>query len=86
MHVPTWSTDCHAPPPPPRVAGEVAAGVVVKCLNGRPRTKEGGAAVCLALVEAEQPGPVQEEVQKGLTNKQPKIVAGCLALLRRALQ
>ena len=74
------------PRPPPRVAAEVVAGVVTKCLNARPRTKEGGVGVVLALVEAEQAAAVQEELQKGLGNKQPKIVAGCLGALKRALE
>lgn len=38
---------------PPRVAGEVTAGIVAKCLTARPKTLALAASVCSALVEAE---------------------------------
>lgn len=37
----------------------MVAGVVVKCLNGRPKTKEGGILVSLMFIEIEQFAVVQ---------------------------
>ena len=37
-----------------RICSEVIAGVVTKCLNARPKTKELGINVCLMYVEIEK--------------------------------
>ena len=37
-----------------RICSEVIAGVVTKCLNARPKTKELGISVCLMYVEIEK--------------------------------
>eukprot|EP00124_Ichthyophonus_hoferi_P003158 Ihof_evm3s259 gene=Ihof_evmTU3s259 len=58
-----------------RVTSDVVSGIVAKCLNARPKTKEKAVQVCLMLVEMEQGNTVMEELVKGLANKQPKIVA-----------
>ncbi len=42
-----------------RVVSDVVAGIVVKCLNGRPKTKEGGILVSLMFIEIEQYAIVQ---------------------------
>ena len=42
-----------------RTCADVVAGVVTKCLNARPKTKDGGIAVCLMFVEIEQQAVVQ---------------------------
>ncbi|CAI8010225.1 Cytoskeleton-associated protein 5 [Geodia barretti] len=63
----------------------VVAGIVTKCLNARPKTKQGGIDVCLMYTEIEQQAVVQEEITKGLTNKQPKIVTACVFVLRTML-
>ncbi|XP_022781710.1 cytoskeleton-associated protein 5-like [Stylophora pistillata] len=68
-----------------RVAGDVIAGVVTKCLNARPKTKEKGINIILMYIEVEKQDVVQEEVLKGLENKQPKIVAACTSVLRQAI-
>ncbi|KAJ7391009.1 hypothetical protein OS493_021029 [Desmophyllum pertusum] len=68
-----------------RVAGDVIAGAVTKCLNARPKTKEKGINIILMYIEVEKQDVVQEEVLKGLENKQPKIVAACTSVLRQAI-
>lgn len=68
-----------------RVAGDVIAGVITKCLNARPKTKEKGINIILMYIEVEKQDVVQEEVLKGLDNKQPKIVAACTSVLRQAI-
>ncbi|XP_078348745.1 cytoskeleton-associated protein 5-like isoform X2 [Oculina patagonica] len=68
-----------------RVAGDIIAGVVTKCLNARPKTKEKGIDIILMYIEVEKQDVVQEEVLKGLENKQPKIVAACTNVLNKAI-
>ncbi len=62
------------------------AGVVTKCLNARPKTKQKGIDICMMYLEVEKQEAVQEEILKGLDNKQPKIVTGCVAFLRMAIR
>eukprot|EP00731_Ephydatia_muelleri_P005815 Em0003g63a len=69
-----------------RVVGDVMAGVVTKCLNARPKTKEASVNICLMCIEIEKQEVVQEELIKGLTNKQPKIVVACIEVLRMGLE
>ena len=69
-----------------KTAGEVCSGVINKCLNQRPKTKDLGMAVLMMYIEIEKQETVQEELLKGLTNKQPKIVATCVVALREALR
>lgn len=68
-----------------RTAGEVLPGLIAKCLNGKAKTKEKAFEIILMYIEAEKQDTVQEELIKGLDNKQPKIVQACLELLRRAI-
>ena len=39
---------------PQRISSEVVAGIVTKCLNARPKTKELGVSICLMYVEIEK--------------------------------
>ena len=41
--------------------------------------------ICLMLVEIDKQDIVQEELMTGFANKQPKIVAGSVEILRTAL-
>ncbi|CAB3992122.1 cytoskeleton-associated 5-like, partial [Paramuricea clavata] len=66
-------------------AADVVAGVVTKCLNARPKTKQKGIDIGMMYLEIEKQEAVQEEILKGLDNKQPKIVAGCVTFLRTAI-
>ncbi|XP_064399412.1 cytoskeleton-associated protein 5-like isoform X3 [Halichondria panicea] len=69
-----------------KVCSDVVTGIVTKCLNGRPKTKEGGILISLMFIEIEQFATVQEEIMKGFTHKQPKIVAASALVFNRALQ
>ncbi|XP_013885628.1 cytoskeleton-associated protein 5 isoform X2 [Austrofundulus limnaeus] len=69
-----------------KTAGEVVSGVVTKVFNQpKARAKELGSDICLMYVEIEKTEVVQDELLKGLDNKNPKIVVACLETLRRAL-
>uniref|UniRef100_A0A8C7YVM3 Cytoskeleton associated protein 5 n=1 Tax=Oryzias sinensis TaxID=183150 RepID=A0A8C7YVM3_9TELE len=62
-----------------RTTGEVVSGVVTKVFNQpKARAKELGMDICLMYIEIEKAEVVQEELLKGLDNKNPKIVVACL--------
>ncbi len=61
-------------------------GIIAKCLNGRPKLREKAFEVILMYIEVEKQEIVQEELIKGLDNKQPKIVQSCLEILRRGIK
>ena len=69
-----------------RAAADVVAGVVTKCMNARPKTKQKGMEICMMYLEVEKQEAVQEEILKGLENKQPKIVAGSVNFLKMAIR
>ncbi|XP_061853782.1 cytoskeleton-associated protein 5 isoform X2 [Colius striatus] len=69
-----------------KTTGEVASGVVNKVFNQpKARAKELGLDICLMYIEIEKGEAVQEELLKGLDNKNPKIIVACIETLRRAL-
>ena len=68
-----------------RTAGEVLPGIISKCLNARPKTREKAFEIILMYIEVERHEVVQEELIKGLENKQPKVVQSCLEILRTAI-
>lgn len=68
-----------------RSAGEVLPGLISKCLNARAKTKDKAIEIIMMYIEAEKQELVQEELIKGLENKQPKIVQSCVEILRRAI-
>ncbi|XP_044126163.1 cytoskeleton-associated protein 5 isoform X1 [Bufo gargarizans] len=69
-----------------KTTGEVVSGVVNKVFNQpKARAKELGSDICLTYIEIEKGETVQEELLKGLDNKNPKIVVACVETLRRAL-
>ncbi|XP_048112966.1 cytoskeleton-associated protein 5 isoform X1 [Alosa alosa] len=69
-----------------KTTGEVVSGVVNKVFNQpKARAKELGSDICLMYVEIEKAEVVQEELIKGLDNKNPKIVVASVETLRRAL-
>jgi hypothetical protein len=68
-----------------RTVGEVAPGLIGKCLNGRQKMKERAFDILLMYVEIERQADIEEELVKSLENKQPKIVQACLELLRKGL-
>ena len=61
--------------------------MVTKVFNQpKARAKELGADICLMYIEIEKAEVVQDELLKGLDNKNPKIVVTCIETLRRALR
>ncbi|CAF1056931.1 unnamed protein product [Didymodactylos carnosus] len=68
-----------------KTANEVSSGLIQKCLNARAKTKERAIDILMMYIEIEKQDTIQEELVKGLENKQPKIVQSCLEILRRAL-
>ncbi|XP_069761542.1 cytoskeleton-associated protein 5 isoform X3 [Narcine bancroftii] len=69
-----------------KTCGEVVSGVVNKVFNQpKARAKELGGEMCLMYIEIEKTEPVQEELLKGLDNKNPKIVVACIETIRKAL-
>ncbi|KAG7327799.1 hypothetical protein KOW79_009405 [Hemibagrus wyckioides] len=69
-----------------RTVGEVVSGMVCKVFNQpKARAKELGSDICLMYIEIEKGDAVQEELLKGLDNKNPKIALACVEVLRRAV-
>ncbi|XP_075439924.1 cytoskeleton-associated protein 5 isoform X3 [Ascaphus truei] len=69
-----------------RTTGEVVSGVVNKVFNQpKARAKELGIDICLMYIEIEKGEAVQEELLKGLENKNPKVVVASVEALRKAL-
>ncbi|KAH0620748.1 hypothetical protein JD844_021478 [Phrynosoma platyrhinos] len=69
-----------------KTTGEVVSGVVNKVFNQpKAKAKELGIDICLMFIEIEKGEIVQEELLKGLDNKNPKIIVACIETLRRAL-
>uniref|UniRef100_A0A673H2I9 Cytoskeleton-associated protein 5-like n=1 Tax=Sinocyclocheilus rhinocerous TaxID=307959 RepID=A0A673H2I9_9TELE len=64
----------------------LVSGVVGKVFNQpKARAKELGTDICLMYIEIEKAEVVQDELIKGLDNKNPKIVVACIETLRKAL-
>lgn len=69
-----------------KTTGEVVSGVVSKVFNQpKAKAKELGIEICLMYIEIEKAEAVQEELLKGLDNKNPKIIVACIETLRKAL-
>ncbi|XP_060032467.1 cytoskeleton-associated protein 5 [Erinaceus europaeus] len=69
-----------------KTTGEVVSGVVSKVFNQpKAKAKELGTEICLMYIEIEKAEAVQEELLKGLDNKNPKIIVACIETLRKAL-
>ncbi|XP_029438954.1 cytoskeleton-associated protein 5 isoform X2 [Rhinatrema bivittatum] len=69
-----------------KTTGEAVSGIVNKVFNQpKARAKELGTEICLMYIEIEKGEVVQEELLKGLDNKNPKIIIACTETLRKAL-
>ncbi|XP_034021181.1 cytoskeleton-associated protein 5-A-like, partial [Thalassophryne amazonica] len=69
-----------------KTTGEVVSGVVNKVFNQpKARAKELGMDICLMYIEIEKAEMVQEELLKGLDNKNPKIMVACTKTITKAL-
>ncbi|XP_055331341.1 cytoskeleton-associated protein 5-like [Paramacrobiotus metropolitanus] len=69
-----------------KICADVVAGIVAKCLPARPKTKEKGIEIIFLYFELEKQEPTLEELIKGLSNKSPKVVSGCMTVIRDALK
>jgi len=70
-----------------RVVGDVIEGVVTKCVGApKAKTKEKANDIVLMCVEIEQQEKVIEELVKGLAQKNPKVVSGCVTNLTSTLR
>lgn len=62
-----------------KTVGEVMSGIVTKCIAApKTRTKELALQLTLMYIEIEKAEAVQEELIKGMEQKNPKIVAACV--------
>ncbi|TNN09737.1 Cytoskeleton-associated protein, partial [Schistosoma japonicum] len=69
-----------------KCAGDICCSIISKCLGStRTKTKEKSIECLLMLIEIERHELVIEELMKSLSNKNPKVVVGCLETLREAL-
>jgi cytoskeleton-associated protein 5 len=70
----------------PKTAGEVVDGLVNKCVAApKTRTKELASQICLLYCEVEAHEKVIEQLLAGLTQKNPKVVSGCVAIVTNCL-
>ena len=61
--------------------------MVTKVFNQpKARAKELGMDICLMYIEMEKAEAVQDELLKGLDNKNPKIIVSCIETLRKGLK
>ncbi|CAH8448402.1 unnamed protein product [Schistosoma bovis] len=69
-----------------KCAGDICSGIISKCLGStRMKTKDKSIECLLMLIEIERHELVIEELIKGLSTKNPKVVVGSLQTLREAL-
>lgn len=62
-----------------KTVGEVMSGIVMKCIAApKTRTRELALQITLMFIEIEKGEAVQEELIKGMDQKNPKIVAACV--------
>ncbi|XP_071537702.1 cytoskeleton-associated protein 5 isoform X3 [Panulirus ornatus] len=70
-----------------RTAGDCTSGIVQKCLAAPKRgTQEKALEILLMYCEIEKYEVVQEELMKGFTQKNPKVVVGCVHAITTALR
>ncbi|CAH8452216.1 unnamed protein product [Heterobilharzia americana] len=69
-----------------KCAGDICSCIISKCLGStRAKTKDKSIECLLMLIEIERHELIIEELMKGLSTKNPKVVIGCLQTLREAL-
>ena len=70
----------------PKVASECVEGVVVKCVAApKTKTKDLAKQIVLMFCEVEAYEKTIEELLKGLTQKNPKVVSGCVNAMTECL-
>ena len=69
-----------------RTVGELVPALISKCLSGRAKIKDRAIDILLMYIEIDKNAEIEDELIKGLENKQPKIVQACVEILRRGLR
>ncbi|XP_063384841.1 protein mini spindles [Cydia fagiglandana] len=70
-----------------KTTGEVMSGIVAKCIAApKTKTKDLALQITLMYVEIEKHEIVQEELMKGMEQKNPKVVAACITTMNTALK
>ncbi|CAH2055745.1 unnamed protein product, partial [Iphiclides podalirius] len=70
-----------------KTTGEVMSGIVAKCIAApKTKTKDLALQVTLMYIEIEKHEIVEEELLKGMEQKNPKVVAACIVALTTALK
>jgi len=70
-----------------RIVAEIMSGIVSKCITAsKAKSKEMANSIALMCVEVEKFEAVQEELMKGMDQKNPKVVAGCITILTEILK
>ncbi|KAJ8728671.1 hypothetical protein PYW07_006367 [Mythimna separata] len=70
-----------------KTTGEVMSGIVAKCIAApRTKTKDLALQVTLMYIEIEKHEIVEEELIKGMEQKNPKVVAACVSALHTSLK
>lgn len=70
-----------------KTVGEVMGGIITKCIGApKAKTKDLAVQITLMYVEIEKHEVVLEELLKGTDQKNPKIVAACVAAVTQALR
>lgn len=70
-----------------KTVSEVMSGVVAKCIAApKSRTRELALQLTLMYIEIEKQEAVVEELVKGMEQKNPKIVSGCIGAVTQALK
>ncbi|XP_038112365.1 protein mini spindles isoform X2 [Culex quinquefasciatus] len=70
-----------------KTVGEVMGGIITKCIGApKAKTKDLAVQITLMYVEIERHEVVLEELLKGTDQKNPKIVAACVAAVTQALR
>lgn len=70
-----------------KTVGEVISGIVLKCLGApKAKTKELGMQIALMYIEIEKHEQAVDELIKGFDQKNPKIVATCIATVLSGLR
>ncbi|XP_032523081.2 protein mini spindles isoform X1 [Danaus plexippus] len=70
-----------------KTTGEVMSGIVTKCIAApKTKTKDLALQITLMYIEIEKHEIVEEELLKGMEQKNPKVVAACISALNTALK
>ncbi|CAB3232167.1 unnamed protein product [Arctia plantaginis] len=70
-----------------KTTGEVMSGIVAKCIAApRTKTKDLALQITLMYIEIEKHEIVEEELLKGMEQKNPKVVAACVSALNTSLK